>query len=147
MFEPASLASLRGLRDLGVAYQLRIAQLCTPSSIADLTFDAGPPHLSPIPASVTALSLGVSYAHRDISASSWGVRCGAAITAAASDWQGREPWHLLHPDPSPQSCEEEWKSWQGTWKERFINGANCSFLPRFSECRFGLDCPLWRPAL
>ena len=49
---------LRRLRDLCLLSRLRVIQLALPDNITELSFDAAPPHLSPISASVTALSLG-----------------------------------------------------------------------------------------
>ena len=85
IFQPAYLASLLRLRELCLAYRLRIALLCLPN-LRDLTFDATPPHLSPIPASVTALSFGQAELDFEAFAPGW-----VALSAAAGAWQDREP--------------------------------------------------------
>ena len=88
MFRPASLASLRRLRDLCVAYKLRISQLALPHELMDLSCDATPPHHWPIPASVTALSLSPLGPKRDDSGDS---RCWAALSAAAAGQRALAP--------------------------------------------------------
>ena len=93
IFQPPTLSSLRRLRDLCLTYSLCITQLGLPKNVKELTLDPTPPHLSPIPATVTALTLcppmrsytGGLEGH-------W-----AAMSAAASDWQDREPWRLPYP--------------------------------------------------
>ena len=100
-FQPTCLVTLRRLRDLCALYHLRVTQLALPESITELTFDAAPPHLSPIPASVTALSLGPVHSHPRFEHPRW-----AALSAAASDWQDREPWRLPDPHTSLESLGE-----------------------------------------
>ena len=95
IFRPASLASLRRLRDQCVLYRLRITQLDLSASIKQLTFDDEPPDQSPIPASVIVLSFGawMSDDEEDKKVDEgW-----AALSAAASDWQQRERWRLPRP--------------------------------------------------
>ena len=110
IFKSVSLASLRRLRDLCLLYQLRITQLVLPHYLRDLTFDLTTPHLSPIPASVTAVTWGEPYEGRD---AAW-----AALSAAASHWQSAEPWRL--PDhPALETTTEAGKGRQLTrWRSR-----------------------------
>ena len=130
IFQPASLVSLRRLRDQCVAYRLRITQLALPEGITELTVGA-PPHLSPIPASVTALSFGPSYDPR------W-----AAFSAAAGDWQNSEHWRLPDPHQSWQSLTEQEKERElSRWIDHFSTDCVRS-LPRFHSPDVHLDCPL-----
>ena len=126
-----------------VAYRLRITQLCLPTHLKHLPFEPYSAHLSPIPVSITALSVGRPHFHRDDRGvmEQW-----AAFSAAASDWQDRQPWRLPQADPSPQSCEEEGQSWQwlrtyGPW--RHIDRTR---LPYFSISDAMLDS-LLRPGI
>ena len=123
IFQPASLLSLRRLRNLSLAYDLRLTQLCLPGELESLSFDADAPHLSPIPPSVTALSL--SPAHRQ--EPHW-----RALSAAAGDWQDKEAWRLPKPPshPLPQSYGEEAteRQWQLPWSVNPPNSLDC-FLP------------------
>ena len=140
IFRPASLASMRSLRDLCALYRLRITQLALPERLKHLTFDSAPPHLSPIPASVVTLTLGQPYSNSEHSGA---VRRWAALSAAARDWQDREPWRLPDYHPSPQWFGAEGKGWQLTrWMdEPDIQRLDCP-LP-YVPCRDGiLDCPL-----
>ena len=57
VFEPAGVVSLCRLRDLSLTYGLHVTQLCSPRGVKQLTFHFAPPHLSPIPLSVLALTL------------------------------------------------------------------------------------------
>ena len=86
-FQPTSLVSLRRLRDLCLRYSLRVTQLGLPAEMKELPFDPGPSHLSSIPASVTALSLGSPYSGRV--EERW-----AAFRAAAVDWGHRDECQL-----------------------------------------------------
>ena len=91
-FEPDFLPSLRRLRDLSLAYQLRITQLGLGRDIAAVDFDDAPPHLSPFPSSLTSLRIGY---YQDQERSVVGQRW-AALTTAACDWQHTEPWQMPH---------------------------------------------------
>ena len=139
IFEPLSLTSLRRLRDLCLTYRLRITQLCLPEHIKRISFDADPPHLSPIPASVTALTVGRPYTNRSARDM---VQRWAAFSAAAGDWQDRPPWRLPQADPLPQSCEEEGRSWQWARHDSSWGQLLCSSLPQFPGPFSTLDCPL-----
>ena len=123
--------------------KLRVTQLCLPSSIDGLTSDAEPPRLSPIPASVTALSLSPHLPERDDAEA---VRCWAALSAAAaSDWQDKMPWRLPHPSPSLQSCEEEGKEWVLRLSENHNHPLQPGSLPStltFLQLGWQFDQPL-----
>ena len=90
-FQPTSLASLRLLRDLCLTYCLLIRQVSLPADVKQLVVDPAPPHLSPIPPSVLALSLG-SSGYQDEPEPSW-----AALSEAASGWPGTSLWRLPTP--------------------------------------------------
>ena len=63
-----------------------------------LTFDAAPPHLSPIPASALCRIFGSPGNDTDRKREyRW-----PAFSATACDWHDREPWRLPDPLPSPQ---------------------------------------------
>ena len=91
-FQPASLSSLRRLRELCLAYQLRITQLALGGGIVNVPFDSAPPHLSPFPPSVTALSFGVFHSAAGGVDERW-----AAFSAAANEWQDSAEWGLPPP--------------------------------------------------
>ena len=135
IFQPTSLASLLFLRRLCLTYRLRITQLDLPASLRTLTFNAASPRFSPIPASVTALSL--CY-HPVDSSPRW-----AAFSAAAADWPDREPWRLPDPHPSPLWFGAQGKGWQLTLastSEQF-DYLDCP-IPCFADPIGDLDCPL-----
>ena len=131
IFQPASLVTLRRLCDLCALYQLRVSQLSVPADVRRLMFDALPPHLSPIPASVTALTLGHSpYTAFGEVQPSW-----AALSTAASDWQDREPWRLPVYPSSPQSYEEGDRGRQLTlWCDDRIAGDDLPWFPTVDGC-------------
>ena len=145
IFQPASLVSLRRLRDLCLTYNLRMTQVALSQPTDDIGFDAAPPRLSPIPDSVLALSLyrpelddhlvGLAVSQ------SW-----AAFSCAASDWQHREAWRLPSLHPSSQSLGEEGKQWQLTWEVGPLDVVDC-FLPRCPTAGGSIDCPLPRGLL
>ena len=100
-FQPASLASLRLLRDLCLTHGLRVKQLALPGDVQEMSFDSTPPYLSPIPASVTVISLSQPLICKGRQPPpSW-----AAFSAAAADWQDRQPWRLPVLNGSSQSDE------------------------------------------
>ena len=109
-FQSTTFASLRCLRDLCLRYGMRIHQLATsqyhddPSSLSAL-----PGQLSPIPASVLSLSLGLGWP----SHTGWD-----AFSATAADWYDREEWRLPEPNQSAQTYgrgEDEQGWWQTLW--------------------------------
>ena len=138
MFRPVCLWFLRCSCDLCLLYQLRICRLTLPHVAWRLSFDAAPPHLSPIPASPSFLVVGI-----DLSIGNdprW-----AAFSAAASDadWTSREPpWLPPRPDPSVQSDGEAVERWLKTWKDPSPDDGHGCLLLDFPTSRRGLDAPL-----
>ena len=92
VFTPTSLGSLRRLRDLCLTYDLRVTQLSLPDAVKELPLDSTSPHMSPIPASVTALSLRPP---RDGASCYQQQQRWAAFSAPAPGWQHREERRLL----------------------------------------------------
>ena len=137
IFYSDNLVSLRRLRDLGLTYSLRVTQLGLPRTVRELTFDSTPPHLSPIPASITALCLGPL-----IRSNTGAVEpIFSALSAAAGDWQEKQPWrtHPPHPlSPSPGS------SWRVKWAVDAEEDFNCldPAQPSCSDTLGLLDCPI-----
>jgi hypothetical protein len=133
VFQPASLASLRRLRDLCTTYSIRITQLCLPSNIKTLPFDLALPHLSPIPPSVTALTLG------PLATCKGGVnRRWTALSAAACYWQNRKPWCPPPQDP-PERADSQ--HWQLTWTVDTPDELD-PFLPWFPDTCDDLEEPV-----
>ena len=144
VFQPASVASLRRLRDLALTYGLRVTQLALPRRVEELTFDPTPPHPSPIPSSVLALSLGPPLISPVQVEPHW-----AAVSAAARDWQDLEPWRLPYPQPSARSdgkessADEKWKAaLQQRWQDGDEFWPFDPLLPAFIEYQGGLQQPL-----
>ena len=141
ILEPSSLAFLRSLRDLYQAYGLRITQLSLSADIESITLDVDSPHLSPIPPSVTCLTLGPSpTVYRRLSADQEDVvrevdRKWVAMSAAAADWPDREPWRLPDSLSSLQSEREEAR--QPPW----LHDLDC-LVPLFACLPHALSCPL-----
>ena len=141
VFQPASVASLRRLRDLCLTYGLRVTQLALPRRVGELTFDPTPPHLSPIPSSVLALSLGPLEISPAEVEPHW-----AALSAAASNWQNQEPWQLPYPQPSAHSDGKEDhtdEQWTAALQQRWQDGDDFwpfdPLLPAFIEYQGGLQ--------
>ena len=101
IFQPSDLSSLRRLRDLGLTYDLRMTQLGLPQKIKEITMDPTSPHLSPIPASVLAMTLCPPMSSfRGGLEERW-----VAMSAAANDWQHRSPWQMPHHYPALRNNE------------------------------------------
>ena len=141
VFQPASLASLRRLRELCLAYRLRIAQLDLPHQLTAFACEPALPHLSPIPASVTSLALGsfntdVSQSgDQDAATASASTRRWAAFRAAADDWQDSAAWRLPRPNAAVQEGRREW-AWESSAERTW------SCLPWSCRSLSGVDCPL-----
>ena len=101
IFEPTCVASLRRLRDLCLACQLRITQPVLGDDIAAVDFDCAPLHLSPFPSSLTRLRIGYSIRDEQDEQEHW-----AALSAAACHWQHTEPWLLPHSHPEVQGARQ-----------------------------------------
>ena len=143
-FEPASDDSLLRLRDLCVLYRLRVSQLGLPYHMPFLTFDAVPPHLSPIPATVTALECG-SVPWYTGSAFENGRWATFSAAAAAGDWQGSQRWRLPEPHPSSSSeslGEEEKQRQLASWVSDIKGDGRDGALPQFEVRYSALNCPL-----
>ena len=130
MFEAASVASLCRLRDLCLAYQLRITQLGLARGFKAVDFDCSPPQLSPFPNIVTSLSLRLGQVDgSDGLEDRW-----AALSAAACDWQHTEPWQLPHSHPQAQAHGSEGQRWQRpTWSTLF-GSLQCRLPPSLLPC-------------
>ena len=142
LFEPADLASLLRLRDLAVTYGLRIRQLAVPGDLKELSFDPTPPHLSPIPASVLALSFGSVAKEKDqlTKSEQW----WAAFSCAADDWQHRERWRVWPPQPAseadaPGSITRRWRLWLTDFDFHVLYQQQ---LPSFADPVRSVGCPL-----
>ena len=140
IFAAGSLASLHRLRRLCLRYGLRISQLSLPEHSSDITalshYPLSQGQLSPIPPSVTALSLGPPARDRHGIDPRW-----AAFSAAASDWQDREPWCLPLYLRRERECKAEQRSWQLTWTSEADDELD-RLLPRFLAPLGSLECPL-----
>ena len=107
------------MRNLCLAYRLRVTQCCVHALTTHIPFDLTRPDLSPIPASVTSLTLSTCYDPR------W-----RTFSAAGGDWQDREPWRLPDPQSSWESYGEEEKQRQLT---RWASGGIDSPAPCFPD--------------
>ena len=137
IFQPTSLHSLRRLRDLCLLYKLRITQLAVPERLKRLNFDAAPPHLSPIPTSVPALTLGAPGKDTNRKKE----RRWATFSAAACDSRDRELWCLRDLfSPAQWSDGQQETGWRLTLLEP--DGRLEDLLPYFSWPCGQLNAPL-----
>ena len=130
IYQPVSLPALCHLRDLCLAYQLRITQLGLGRDFKTVDFDSAPPHLSPFPSSLTSLRLG-HKGRNDLDEHNerW-----STLSAAACDWQHTEPWQLPHSHPEAQAHGGEGQRWQRQREDFVIGSLDCRLPPGILPC-------------
>ena len=111
-YKPPSVASLRRLHDLCLAYQLRIiiTHLVLGPGVRVVDFDHARPYWYPFPASLTSLRIG-QYRVEPAREVDW-EQHWAALSAAACHWQHTKPWQLPHSHPQAQAHGSEGQRWQ-----------------------------------
>ena len=140
IFQPSDVDSLRRLRDVSLTYRFRVTLLALPRDAGNLTFDFAPPHLSPIPSSVTALSFGPLDAHFP----AWSERRWAAFCAVADDWQERPPWRLPPTDAAMHESGAEERMLKAEWLARWAAEPVIiwDMLQPWQVARSDATCPL-----